>query len=250
MDLKSELYRRVEGIRRELFLTGNEPLGEMKLAAYGARGTVIREVPFRENTLCGLSVPGHPDIILLSENKPECVKRFALAHELIHISLHREKPGAFMLSRQADGSNGQTPPVDIESVIRVILACLGDGSLSYEEAKRALGALAYADPTAEREANAGAAELLMPWRSFLPMMLDFRASLGMNRYDTFTRFAARQMRVSRQAAEIRARELWHPMEVYLRAGDWDAAEAALNDTPAFYDFDDRGTPIPHYSSVS
>lgn len=196
MASRSELYRAADRIREELYIKGNEPLVGLAMAAYGSYGTETFTAPFKTESLCGLSSPGEPDIILLNRNKPENVQRFAMAHELIHTRLHRDKPCAFLL----------TDP------------------------------LAGRDPVLEREANDGAAELLLPWREFILLMKDYRVSLGGNDYGAFCRAVCPGKHVSSQVAEIRVRELWHVMQVYLATGSLDKAEAALDDEPVAYTY--------------
>lgn len=196
MASRSELYRAADNIRAELFIKGSEPLVELAMAAYGSYGTETYTAPFRTERICALSSPGEPDVILLNRNKPEPVLRFAMAHELIHTRLHRDIPCAFLI---------EDP-------------------------------LASRDPVLEREANDGAAELLLPWREIVPLMAEYRVSLGNNCYGAFCARICAAKRVSRKVAEIRARELWHVMQVYIASRSFDKAEAALDDEPVAYTY--------------
>lgn len=191
---RSELYRVADNMRAEMFITGSESLGDLIAAAHGSYGTIVRMEDFHSPRLCGITEPGDPDVILLNRFKPEPVNRFALAHELVHARLHRDMPHVFM-------------PED---------------------------PLGSQDPVLEREADEGAAELLLPWREYLPIMRDFRHALGNNFYDMFCRRVCPSRRVSRSVACIRVRELWHPFEVYLKTGSLDAAAVALDDVPVAY----------------
>lgn len=107
--------------------------------------------------------------IFINRDDPFARRRFSLAHEIGHYMLHR---GGFLARATA-----RPKPVPVE--------------------------LEYADPR-EAEADAFAAEILMPWELVAPDAMPLhRGEIGPER--AVTRLAAR-LQVSRQAASRRLRE--------------------------------------------
>lgn len=133
---KLQLYEEVEVLRRQYGVT--PPVDAEALARYVCDNLTVETLPFESTAICGILVrePGATSIALNAARSP-AERNFDCAHELFHYILH---PGpGFMLCRnepRLTSFRSDYRPVD----------------------------------AAEYQANEAAAELLMPYREFLPLV--------------------------------------------------------------------------------
>lgn len=104
---------------------------------YESFGILIEAVPFKSRALRGMAAIGNkpqPDVILLNCARTHREQNFDCSHETIHLALHRHTG-------------------------RSTFNCYSEVSPNQ-------------DPFLEWQANEGAAEFLMPYRQFIPMLRD------------------------------------------------------------------------------
>lgn len=170
---RREVYKAADDIRHELGLLFYPSYETIKRAVEDVRHAHVVEVPFESRCARGLScVGGKHDVILIKQDIPICAKRFALAHELIHTTIHRD--AGMMIS----------PDIDARETI---------------------------DPMLEAEANDGAAQLLMPYQMFGCWLWNQRISYKVDP-ERVERHAAALYKTSKQTAEIRIQTLFPVME--------------------------------------
>lgn len=136
---KEQLYRFVSRLRQNLGLTWQDyPL---RLPALLEGGRVAVEVyPFRQPKLCAMALRGTKcDTIILNGSRTPQEQNFDCAHELIHLTLHRDvEQDCFQCFE------GKTPAQD---------------------------------SFLEWQANEGAAELMLPYQMLLPLLKRSRRKL-------------------------------------------------------------------------
>jgi Zn-dependent peptidase ImmA (M78 family) len=131
MATKEELYSDIEHYRQALGLTGKETLNNA-IELCERHNCKVGLLPFTTRGLRGMSCvdPNGPDIIMLNINRPRCENNFVCIHEALHIVRHKKYGG-------------------------MSFRC-------YDDVKKSQ------NPFWEWEANEGAAELLMPYKTFIP----------------------------------------------------------------------------------
>lgn len=173
---KSELYGFVDSLRQRYGITYSVyPLDTVAIAQELDSIDVISHV-FECPSFCASALVGEQrDTIILNAQRT-LSRNFDCAHELIHLKKHRDKG-------------------------RTVFSCLESG--------RAVPGL---DPFLEWEANEGAAELLVPYRLFLPYFVDWWPMI--NSRQDFLRFlsrAAKHFGVSSATIKVRFESLKHEL---------------------------------------
>ena len=129
---KEQLYKKVLRMKRFLiFMPYQYGINIVRRWDYGIK---LERIPFKTRGLRGMSYPGtkpQPDIILLNSKRSEIEQNFDCAHELVHLTIHRN------LNKQ-------------------VFNCF-DRSTAPNQ-----------DPFLEWQANEGAAEFFVPYKVFIP----------------------------------------------------------------------------------
>lgn len=140
---KADLYRAAARIRTELALPPEGCRADEVFRRIAHRPeSILTLVPFATPGLQGMASVGQDgerDVILLAQRLDERERGFYAAHELVHLTCHRQEQGG-------------------------LFRCFD----SYLPAR---------DDYLEWQANEGAAEILMPWRLFLQTVLDLSPDL-------------------------------------------------------------------------
>lgn len=142
---KESLYREIASFRDFLGIPQAGYPFDLICLLKRYSGLAIQEVPFITPELRGISYFGdteHDDIILLNSNRSYQEQNFDCAHECIHLALHRNEKHA-------------------------VFSCTDN----VKEKQ---------DPFLEWHANEGAAELLVPYRDFIPSFYDLLLSFQQN----------------------------------------------------------------------
>lgn len=155
---------RAKKVHRELGLGSAADLSHLTEICV-ARGAFVREERL-EGSSARLVVQGRQGIISITPTRHPGRRRFSIAHELGHFEMHRETQALWNCTDQ-DLSNFPSEPEkgELDDEPEAAIAAPGEESQEYVEAK----APVRQDPAhrrvmQEKEANAFAAELLMPER--------------------------------------------------------------------------------------
>lgn len=187
---KAELYQAAAALRRQLCLPECCTSGVVFDRIQSQPGVQIAFLPFQSPALRGMCSPGKPgqeDIILLSSRLTDRERGFYAAHEWLHLCWHRDASKSPFLC----------------------------GEYRFPQQ----------DSFLEWQANEGAAEILMPWRQVVELVLecppdpDSRESLIRLRLRLADRFG-----VSDQMAAVRLESLRYEIACALKGESLDTIE--------------------------
>ena len=159
-------------------------------------GVSIMELPFKTKGLRGMAVPGEkgqPDIILLNKWRTEHEQNVDCTHEIMHLSFH---------------SNMRKKTFNCFEKIT-----------------------ANQDPFIEWQANEGAAEYLVPYRVFVPMVCEQYSELsGYNifMFQSYCREMGDVFRVPPTVIDYRLRNLRYEIYQHMNGRSIDEIELASN----------------------
>jgi len=137
LNYKFELYKNVIRIKRFMGFKDFQ-CGINLVKTFESTGVKMEALPFRTPGLRGMAAIGkkpHPDVILLNSARTFREQNFDCGHEAMHLALHRHTG-------------------------RSTFNCFNEVAAPNQ------------DPFLEWQANEGAAEFLMPFREFIPMLYD------------------------------------------------------------------------------
>lgn len=185
---KSTLYKKINNLRERLFdnSTDEHPLNTVMLCEEMHKNGFIgfERVQFENLSLRGMACvsedDSEKDVILINGNLSPIEQNFYCTHELIHICLHRDLP-----NKQFN---------------------------CYEKVKE------NQDSFLEWQANEGAAEMLIPYKSFLPKIKQTCSCYkGCDKADIMCYIVsefAQQFNVSERVIEIRLESLKFEIDQY------------------------------------
>lgn len=182
---KSELYQEVQNLRIQLKVTDDMyPLDAIKLLE--AHNILIDAMPMKTIGLRGIAIQkscsGDYDAIILKAEHSSEEKNFYCAHEAMHLTFHR-------------GANGKS------------FRCNENAKLNQ-------------NPFEEWQANAGAAELLVPYRLFIPAFVSLsRKNAKISCHSALILELAQEFHVSGQVISNRIQSLNYEIAHYLQYGD-------------------------------
>lgn len=165
LSASAELYAALDALRAGLGFVSDAPVDPFAMASRLGCQVALHAL---SGAIGGTQ---YGSLILLNSARPPEARRFSLAHELVHYTLHPE-PGA-------------------------------------------------RDARLEWQANAGAAELLMPWRRFVPYLAVRRSLLASSPERLFAEAAA-EYGVSYTQAQLRVTETRYALRRYADGAPLDA----------------------------
>ena len=177
---KDDLYKRIEEERKFLQIGRKKyPLDLVTLCKEKYKIEVVF-VPFSTEGLQGMFVPQKddttPNIIMLNENRNEYEQNFSCVHEFIHFALHQ---------------NEHLPAFNFETVRKSQNSYL------------------------EWQANEGAAELLVPYKMFIPKLVNEIKDLpSLTSLDSVKRKLAKFFHVTPSVIENRMNSLKYEIHQY------------------------------------
>ena len=148
---KASLYQRVQNVRKQLNITLLDyPINSISLFTE-TMGRKLGYAPFKKSALRGVASidKENPvrDVILLNASRTKLEQNFDCAHEIIHTIAHRNLPGVSSFNCFETVSEKQ-------------------------------------DPFIEWQANEGAAELLVPYKDFIPTYIELSRKNARSWYGT------------------------------------------------------------------
>lgn len=178
---KQSLYRAVDKLRDRLQVSHLDHTYDLRTALKEAAIPMeVEELPFRTPGLHGIASIGsenEPDVILLNSKYRDQVKRFDLAHEVFHCAYHRN---------------------------------LGVNTFSCYEVVDT-----HQNPYLEWQANEAAAEMLLPYRIFIPLAASARIEKSSQLRTYIERWAA-VFNVAPRNIEMRLESLKYEILQYRR----------------------------------
>ncbi|MCI7300438.1 MAG: ImmA/IrrE family metallo-endopeptidase [Clostridiales Family XIII bacterium] len=184
---KNSLYKKVQYIRNHLKITYLDyPLDSLKLCSE-VLGKKMGYAPFKAPALRGIAAIDkndyQNDVILLNSARTKIEQNFDCAHEIIHTIAHRNLPGITSFSCFETVGKKQ-------------------------------------DPFIEWQANEGAAELLVPYRIFIPLYLEMSRKYARDFSNTPPeKPLARRFRVTEGVIHNRIESLNYEIYQYVQYGD-------------------------------
>ncbi len=178
-NVKLSLYRSVDRIRDRLGIDYNAREVDVRRIAESKLNLKVETLPFKTPGLHGIACLGfgeEPDVILLNRARNPIEQRFDFSHELYHCAYHRH-------------------------VQQAMFSC-------YETVG------AQQNPFAEWQANEAAAELILPYRAFLPM-IKARDLSSSHAIDNFIGGCAMRFSVTHQNIVVRLESLKYEIYQYL-----------------------------------
>lgn len=181
---KQYLYKSVDRLRNYMGIDHRSYHFNIRDIACNSAPIIVKELPFKTSGLQGIASistrPDEPDVILLNSFRSKISQNFDFSHELIHCAYHRK-------------------------LDKKTFSC-------YDSVQ------SQQDPALEWQANEGAAELLVPYRAFLPYVADNFERF--NRYNVILQFikeAALRFGVTERTIKIRLESL--KFEIYQYRND-------------------------------
>ncbi|MDD6046084.1 MAG: ImmA/IrrE family metallo-endopeptidase [bacterium] len=178
-NVKQSLYLSVDRIRDKLGISHDARGVDIRSVAESVLNLEVRVLPFKTPGLHGiacLGFNGDPDIILLNSARNTIEQRFDFSHELYHCAYHRRAQQAMFSCYETIGKQQ--------------------------------------NPFAEWQANEAAAELVLPYRAFLPA-IKARKLRDSHSIDCFVAGSAMRFCVTQQNVVIRLESLKYEIYQYL-----------------------------------
>lgn len=186
---KAELYHRATVIREELGIKRREPVVSSVDILNRLPFLAIESQPFRTRALhgvCSFGRDGDIDVIVLSSHRTAIEQNFDCMHEYFHLHEHRnEKKDAFYCYENVQSKQNRF---------------------------------------LEWQANEGAAEILMPYKEFIPLFLHFHKYQKTDRYFPLIDALAACYCVTTAMVENRIRSLSYEIYQYEKGCPLDQIE--------------------------
>ena len=189
---KSELYLMIDLLRKYLGLSSNYlPLNSISLAYAACQDLVIEEIDFKTTLICGILYKGDDTTsIALNSNRSKIMQNFDCCHELIHYFCHDIKECQCICT---EAGTSIRPITQISSF--------------------------------EWQANEGAAELLVPYKDFIPTYIELSRKNARSWYGTPPlKELSERYNVTETVIQNRISSLNYEIYQYMEHGDIDQIE--------------------------
>lgn len=211
MDLfltKTELYSKVDNIRQILNINIERYPIDILFESYFIPNLDIKHHQFKSKNFGGMLMHGQKiDTMILNSKRTTREKEFDCAHEIIHLYEHR-----------------------------------GNGTIFNCTDKKYVRKLNKIDTTLEWQANEGAAELLLPWKIFIPdLVREYSISVGtIDKSPYINSIFANKYGVTDSIIEYRVENLRYEILQYLKGVNLDNVDILSNNQIKKYKIDTKG----------